>query len=170
MKLSLLALLLLCPLFTVTTGRVFNLHGAPKIAAPNQPVNVHALIKAAALKHKVEAAFVKSIVAVESGFRPDVVSPKGAIGLMQLMPATASEYGVDPSVPEQNVDGGTRYLGFLLSKYSKYKNGLKRAIAAYNAGPRMVDRYRGIPPFRETRMYVARVMAFLVKYKKEPLA
>ena len=130
-------------------------------------VDTHALIRAAARKHRVPAAFVKSIVAAESNFNCDAVSPKGAIGLMQLMPATAEEYGADPNVPEQNVDAGTQYLRVLMDKYSKHPNSLKRVIAAYNAGPGRVDHYRGVPPFRETRAYVARVLRLLRQYEKE---
>jgi soluble lytic murein transglycosylase-like protein len=130
-------------------------------------VDTHAIIRTAAVKHKVPAAFVKSIVAAESNFDPNALSPKGAIGLMQLMPATAQEYGADPAIPEQNVDAGTQYLGWLLKRYGKHRNGLSRAIAAYNAGPGAVDRYRGIPPYRETRSYVARVLAYLRQFRKE---
>jgi len=131
-------------------------------------VDTHALIHAAARKHKVPATFVKSIVAAESNFNPDAVSPKGAVGLMQLMPATAQEYGADPTIPEQNIDAGTQYLGTLLKRYSKYRNGLKRAIAAYNAGPGAVDRYRGIPPYRETRGYVTKVLGYIRQYQRGP--
>ena len=132
-----------------------------------KPVDAPALIRTAALKHGVPAALVKSIVAAESNFRCDAVSPKGAIGLMQLMPATAEEYGADPSIPEQNIDAGTSYLHFLMQKYRKHRNSLSRVIAAYNAGPGAVDRYRGVPPFRETRGYVARVMGYMRQYRKE---
>jgi len=131
-------------------------------------VDTHALIHAAAKKHNIPVAFVKSIVAAESNFNPSVVSPKGAVGLMQLMPATAKEYGADPAVPEQNVDAGTRYFSALLKRYSKHRDGLVRAIAAYNAGPAVVDRYRGIPPYRETRGYVTRVLTYIRQYQKEP--
>ena len=130
-------------------------------------IDTHALIRAAANKHRVPAAFVKSIVAAESNFDCDAVSPKGAIGLMQLMPATAEQYGADPSIPEQNVDAGTRYLRVLMDKYSKNRNSLRRVIAAYNAGPGSVDHYRGVPPFRETRAYVARVLSLLRRYERE---
>jgi soluble lytic murein transglycosylase-like protein len=129
--------------------------------------DAHAMIKAAALKHNVPAAFVKSIVAAESNFDPTVVSSKGAIGLMQLMPELAMEYGVDPRIPEQNIDGGTRYLKVLLQRYQKSRDWLRRTIAAYNAGPGMVDKYRGVPPFRETRTYVARVLGYLKQFQKE---
>ena len=122
------------------------------------------LISTAAVKHRVPAAFVKSIVAAESNFDCGAVSPKGAIGLMQLMPATAEEYGADPAIPEQNIDAGTRYLRFLMDRYGKHNNSLKRVIAAYNAGPGNVDRFRGVPPFRETRTYVTRVLGFLREF------
>ena len=125
------------------------------------------IIREAAAKHKVPAAFVKSIVAAESNFDPAAVSAKGAIGLMQLMPETAQQYGVDPTIPAENIDGGTRYLGVLMRRYQKSRDWLRRTIAAYNAGPGMVDKYRGVPPFRETRTYVARVLTFFRRFQKE---
>lgn len=131
------------------------------------PEAAHAMIKAAALRHKVPAAFVKSIVAAESNFDPTAVSSKGAIGLMQLMPDLAQEYGVDPRIPEQNIDGGTRYLKVLIQRYQKSRDWLRRTIAAYNAGPGMVDKYRGVPPFKETRTYVARVLTFYRQFQRE---
>jgi hypothetical protein len=131
-----------------------------------KPADVAVLIRAAAVKHRVPAALVKSIVAAESNFHSDAVSPKGAIGLMQLMPETAEQFGADPYIPEQNIDAGTSYLHFLMHKYRRYGNSLSRVIAAYNAGPGAVDRYRGIPPFRETRGYVARVMGYMRQYRK----
>jgi soluble lytic murein transglycosylase-like protein len=130
------------------------------------PHEMQKIISAASTKHRVPAAFVKSIVRAESNFNCDAVSPKGAMGLMQLMPATAIEYGAsDPSVPAQNIDAGTRYLRFLMDRYGTKRNSLKRVIAAYNAGPGNVDRYRGIPPFRETRTYVTRVMGFMREFE-----
>jgi soluble lytic murein transglycosylase-like protein len=137
---------------------------------PKELVDPHALILEAATKHGVPAELVKSIMAAESNFISDVVSPKGAIGLMQLMPETATEFGADPTDPKQNVDAGVRYLHYLLSRYQKHRNALPRVIAAYNAGPGMVDRYHGIPPFRETRRYVARVLSFLRRFQKEAKA
>jgi soluble lytic murein transglycosylase-like protein len=122
-------------------------------------------IHAAALRHNVPAAFVKSIVAVESNFNCNAVSPRGAIGLMQLMPETAQEYGADPTDPEQNIDAGTHYLRVLMNRYQNKGSQLNRVIAAYNAGPGMVDKYRGIPPFRETRNYVTRVLGFLRRFR-----
>jgi soluble lytic murein transglycosylase-like protein len=145
---------------------------APSLAPPpeparRKPIDTHSLIRAAAKKHRVPTAFVKSIVAAESNFNRYAMSSTGAIGLMQLMPATAAQYGADPSIPEQNVDAGTRYLRELMDKYRKHSNSLARVIAAYNAGPGMVDRYRGVPPFPETRSYVARVLSFLRHFQKE---
>jgi soluble lytic murein transglycosylase-like protein len=131
-------------------------------------VDPRALIRAAARKHRVSAAFVASIVAAESNFDPAALSPKGAIGLMQLMPGTAQLFGADPAVPEQNVDAGTRYLRVLIDKYHKYRNWMTRVIAAYNAGPGVVDRYHGVPPYRETKTYVARVLAYMRKFQREP--
>ncbi len=122
------------------------------------------LIDGAAAKHRVPAAFIASIVAAESNFNCAAISPKGAIGLMQLMPETAKQFGADPAVPAENIDAGTRYLRWLMERYQKRRNSINHVIAAYNAGPAMVDRYRGIPPFRETRMYVARVLGFLKQF------
>jgi soluble lytic murein transglycosylase-like protein len=133
---------------------------------PRKIVDPTPMIQAAARKHKVRPALVRSIVAAESAFNANAVSPRGAIGLMQLMPATAELYGADPLVPEQNIDAGTQYLGALIQKYGRQRNGLKKAIAAYNAGPGTVDRYRGIPPYRETRGYVTRVLSYLRQYER----
>jgi soluble lytic murein transglycosylase-like protein len=105
---------------------------------------------------------VHSVVAAESAYRPDAVSPKGAIGLMQLMPATAKAYGVDPHDPEQNVDAGTRYLRDLLLKYD---HGVFSALAAYNAGPGAVAKYNGVPPYRETQAYVNRIYRSYLRQK-----
>jgi len=132
-----------------------------------KPVDTDALILAAAEKHRVPAAFIKSIVAAESNFDCDALSPKGAVGLMQLMPATARKYGADPKDPEQNIDAGTRYLRTLMTRYQKHHNSLTRVIAAYNAGPGAVDRYRGVPPYRETRIYVKRVLNFWKDFEKD---
>ena len=138
-----------------------------KLASINKALDVHALIRAAAQKHGVSEAFLKSIVAAESNFNCDAVSRTGAIGLMQLMPATAQEYGADPKVPEQNIEAGARYLRTLMTRYKKKRDPLTHVIAAYNAGPGAVDRYRGVPPFRETRRYVVRVRAFMKRFKSE---
>jgi soluble lytic murein transglycosylase-like protein len=113
------------------------------------------LIEAAAMRHGIPASFVHSVVAAESAYRVDAVSPKGAIGLMQLMPATAQAYGADPRDPAQNVEAGTAYLRELLIKYN---GNSALALAAYNAGPGAVDKYNGVPPYAETRTYIERVL------------
>jgi soluble lytic murein transglycosylase-like protein len=123
------------------------------------------LITAAAKRNGLSPGFVKSVVAAESGFRADAISRKGAIGLMQLMPSTARDYGADPRDPQQNVEAGTRYLRDLLLKYQHDEYPVIRALAAYNAGPGTVDRYHGVPPYRETLAYITRV---LKKYAKSP--
>jgi soluble lytic murein transglycosylase-like protein len=122
--------------------------------APAPALTPRQLADAAADKYGLPRELVRSVMAAESGFLAEAVSPKGAIGLMQLMPETAHELGVDPNDPAQNVDGGTRYLRDLLLKY---EGGLRHALAAYNAGPAAVDRYNGIPPYPETINYVGRI-------------
>lgn len=106
-------------------------------------------------KYAVDEKLIRSVISVESAWRPDAVSPKGAIGLMQLMPATARMLGVDPENPEENVEGGVKYLSRLSDKYN---GDLEKTLAAYNAGPGRVDACDGIPPFRETEAYVRRVL------------
>jgi len=120
------------------------------------PRDLRALAEAAARKHRLDPALVLAVVSVESAFRPDAVSPKGAQGLMQLMPGTAASLGVrDPFDPEQNLDGGARYLRGLVEQYG---GNLVKALAAYNAGAGAVSRHGGVPPYRETREYVKRVL------------
>jgi soluble lytic murein transglycosylase len=122
------------------------------------------LILRSARNHRVEPALVKAVIAAESNFKPTAVSRVGAQGLMQLMPETARELGVEnPFHPAQNVDGGTRYLRDMLDRFGD----LKRAVAAYNAGPEAVDRYRGVPPYPETLDYVARVLNYYRGYHAE---
>ncbi len=116
------------------------------------------LINEAAHRHGLPASFVRSVAKAESGLRADAVSPKGAIGIMQLMPDTARSLGADPKDSRQNVDAGTRYLRDLLIKYKDDPYQLRKALAAYNAGPGAVDRYDGVPPYRETLKYVERVI------------
>jgi len=114
------------------------------------------LVAEAAQRHGLDPALVMAVVGVESGFQPQAVSPKGAQGLMQLMPRTARELGVaDPFDPASNLDGGSRYLSSLVARY---EGDLTRALAAYNAGMAAVARHGGVPPYAETRNYVRRVL------------
>ena len=133
----------------------------PVVAAPSP----RELVEEAARRHGLPPAFLHSVAAAESGYRADAVSPKGAIGLMQVMPATAKAYGADPSIPEQNVDAGAQYMRDLLLKYQGDDHQVSRALAAYNAGPGAVERYDGVPPYQETRDYVARVLRDYTKRK-----
>ena len=132
----------------------------PSRSAPRY-IGYDGLILLSAREHGVPPALVKAVIAAESLFDPDAVSHKGAQGLMQLMPMTASKLGVeDPFAADQNVNGGVRYLREMLDRYGD----TRRALAAYNAGPQAVDRYRGIPPYPETRAYVQRVMTYYRDY------
>jgi soluble lytic murein transglycosylase-like protein len=124
-------------------------------AIPDTPAELAAW---AAKKYLLPDSFVKSVMKAESGFQPNAVSPRGAIGLMQLMPDTARVLGVDPRDPHQNADGGAQYLRQLLAKYENDPNQVLLALAAYNAGPAAVERYHGVPPYKETREYILRVL------------
>jgi soluble lytic murein transglycosylase-like protein len=128
----------------------------PAVPAPS-PVGAHAMVDQVARKYSLPPEFLHSVVRAESGYRPDAVSPKGARGLMQLMPATAAAYGADAANPLQNLDTGARYLSELLLKYH---GGVWHALAAYNAGPGAVEKHGGIPPYRETREYILRIMRY----------
>lgn len=126
------------------------------------PSTYDRLIKRTAVANRVDVALVKAVMHVESGFNPNAVSPKGASGLMQLMPETALRYGVEDIFdPVQNVQGGVRYLKDLLAMF---KDNHRLAIAAYNAGENAVRRYKGIPPYDETQDYVRKVMTFRKHY------
>jgi hypothetical protein len=118
--------------------------------------DVHELIAQAGASHNLDVDLLASVVRAESGGNIHAVSRTGAQGLMQLMPGTAAELGVTDSFrADQNINGGTAYLDALLLKYHDH---LALALAAYNAGPAAVDKYHGVPPYRETRLYVARVI------------
>ncbi len=121
-------------------------------------------IQRSAQKYGVDEAIVRAIIHAESAFRPHVVSPKNAQGLMQLIPATAKRFGVrDAFNPAQNIEGGVQYLAFLLKRYN---NDLTLTAAAYNAGEGAVARYKGVPPYKETKNYVVRVGQLADRYQK----
>ncbi len=126
------------------------------------------LVEAAAKRYNMDADLITSVIAVESNFDPKAVSRKNARGLMQLLPETAAQLGVkNIDDPAENIDGGTRYLRFLLEKYN---NDLSLALAAYNAGPDKVQLYGTVPPYSETISYVRRVKRGYDKGKSKPPA
>ena len=126
----------------------------PVVTAPARTLH---LIRELARQYDIEPRLIQSIIRVESNFNPRAVSRAGALGLMQLMPATARRFNVeDPFNPRANVEGGIRYLKHLLRRFP---SDLRLVLAAYNAGEYAVQRYRGIPPYPETQRYVKRVMA-----------
>lgn len=143
--------------------------GAPSsrfdsVGFPGRPrADLNDLVNEASGRYRLDPDLVNSVIKAESGFNVRAVSPKGAQGLMQLMPGTASQLGVRNAFdPQANVEGGTKYLRELLEKYNF---DLVKALAAYNAGPQKVERFGGVPPYYETRAYVARVVKDFNKKK-----
>ena len=140
---------------------------APAVAPallPAPPADPHELVNHAADAAGLPRALVHSVVRAESAYKMNAVSPKGAIGLMQLMPGTAAALNADPNDPAQNVAAGAMYLRQLLIKYQDSDHQVSQALAAYNAGPGAVAKYKGVPPYAETRAYVQRVIS---GYNKE---
>src|ERR1700691_1313984 len=126
-------------------------------------VSLNEVVNSASGRYRLDPDLVNSVIKAESGFNTRAVSPKGAQGLMQLMPGTASQLGVSNLFdPHANVEGGTRYLRELLERYNF---DLVKALAAYNAGPQRIDRYHGVPPYYETKAYVARIVRDFNKKK-----
>ena len=136
---------------------------APAPVKPALPLNQ--VVDSASATYHLDPDLVNSVIHAESGFNTRAVSPKGAQGLMQLMPGTANQLGVNNAFdPQDNVTGGSRYLRELLERYNF---DLVKALAAYNAGPERVEKYQGVPPFRETRAYVNRIVH---EYNKKKIA
>ena len=122
----------------------------------NKTVDLDEVVRQASMRRQLDPDFVSSVIKAESNFHPRAVSPKGAQGLMQLMPGTAALLGVrDPFDPRANVEAGTTYLSSLLDLY--HDDPIK-ALAAYNAGPQRVEQYHGVPPYRETHAYISRIV------------
>ncbi len=132
--------------------------------ATGGPLSFSGYIRDASTRYGVDPALVEAVIQVESGFDPNAVSRKGAAGLMQLMRDTATRYHVrDRFDPRQNINGGVHHLRQLLDRF----NGeLSLVLAAYNAGSGAVERYQGVPPFPETRRYIAKVLGFHSQYRK----
>jgi soluble lytic murein transglycosylase-like protein len=133
---------------------------APVVARSTAPFTPEELAAAAAKKYSLPESFVRSVMKVESGLHQEALSPKGAIGLMQLMPETAKQLGVDPKNSRENAEGGAQYLRDLLARYEDRPDQVLLALAAYNAGPGAVDKYHGVPPYLETRQYILRVLKY----------
>jgi len=137
----------------------------PLVMAPGTPSPFDEMIRVIADRYGVEYALVKAVIKAESGFNHLAVSPKGAQGLMQLMPDTAAAVRVqDVFTPQDNIEGGVKYLRRLLDRYD---GNLALAVAAYNAGPMRVDEVGGIPDIAETREYLARVLRYRLGYLRE---
>lgn len=143
------------------SDRIAQGRGERTSDASSAPVPFEEVVRQAAQRYGIDPAILKAVIHAESNFNPHAVSKAGAQGLMQLMPGTARALGVEnPFDPVQNIDGGARYLRQMLDRFQS----LPLALAAYNAGPGAVARYRGIPPYRETQTYVRRVMALIDRY------
>ncbi len=137
----------------------------PQTVEAARPVDLNEVIQEVSRRSRLDADFIASVVRAESGGNPQAVSPKGARGLMQLMPGTADQLGVKNSFDaSENVAGGVRYLLQLLQQFNY---DVPKALAAYNAGPERVAQYKGVPPYRETRAYVARIIR---DYNRKKLA
>src|SRR5450432_1733102 len=154
----------------VATSQIESFEPAPLETKQFSPASsttqdLNGIINSASSRSQIDADFIASVIRAESGNNPRAVSRKGAQGLMQLMPGTATTLGVKNSLdPAANVDGGVRYLRALLLQYN---GDAAKALAAYNAGPQRVRQYNGVPPYRETHAYVARV---ITDYNRKKLA
>lgn len=165
-----------CDVIEIAPNGAHTLHRGPAVTTPegSKPLILEATptrstgatppqilsqtMSVAGAETALSPRLLEAVAWAESRFRQNAVSPKGAIGVMQLMPGTAAELGVDPQNPEQNVRGGALYLRRMLEEFG---GDIELALAAYNAGPAAVRRYGGVPPFKETRAYVAAVMNYL---------
>jgi soluble lytic murein transglycosylase-like protein len=134
-----------------------------QLASSVNPAEYEQIISSCATKYGVNSCLIKAVIHAESGYNPNAVSRKGASGLMQLMPGTARSLKVSNSFdPKDNVEGGVKYLRFLLDTF---RGDVPLAVAAYNAGLNKVAKYGGIPPYNETRTYVNRVLSYMQSYQ-----
>jgi soluble lytic murein transglycosylase-like protein len=137
----------------------------PVVKKPSREDVFNPIILEAANRYRVEPAIIKAIIKAESRFNPKAVSKRGARGLMQLMPTTAKALGVDDSFnPEQNIHGGVKYYSQLLDQFN---GDTTLALAAYNAGSRKVRKYKGVPPYRATKIYIQKVFEYHQEFKDE---
>lgn len=142
---------------TLTAANAAQQATAAKTTSSAGKADIAKMIHLAAAKYGVDPKLALAVAEAESGLSPDAVSPVGAVGVMQLMPETARSLGVrNVSDPRENIDGGVRYLKQMLTTFG---GDVSKAVAAYNAGPQAVKKYNGIPPYKETRNYVARVLS-----------
>jgi soluble lytic murein transglycosylase-like protein len=143
--------------FTLGYSRPVGWPGATGLCAPVSPVSLNPEIESAAQQQSLPADLLRAVIATESAYVPCAVSPKGAAGLMQLMPATAQTFGVtNPLDPGQSIGAGAKYLSQLLARYG---GDLRLALGAYNAGPALVDKYGEVPPILETQQYVRKILS-----------
>lgn len=148
------------PVSTFPNSRPFS---ATRVFPARPQVDLNQVVNEASDRYRLDPDLVTSLIKAESAFNTHAVSPKGAQGLMQLMPGTASQLGVPNAFdPQANVDGGTKYLRELLERYNF---DIVKALAAYNAGPQRVERFGGVPPYYETKAYVARIVKDFNKKK-----
>lgn len=148
-------------IFTAHGGRGFSYYKGGSSRGRVYPNLYNEIITTAAREHQLDPALIKAVIHAESAFNPRALSPKGARGLMQLMPGTARDMGVGNAfVPESNIRGGTAYLARLMKRYGR----VEHALAAYNAGDEPVQRFNGVPPFSETQNYVRRVLQLKKQY------
>ena len=138
--------------------------GSPLAECSKAECKFNSIVARASKRHQVEPALIKAIIMAESGYNPRAISNKGAMGLMQLMPVTAAELGIEDSFnPEHNINGGVRYYKKLLKRLD---GDIELALAAYNAGIQTVKKYRGVPPYKATRHYIKKVFHYYKLYKE----